>query len=148
VGRKKKRTSPIVACTYEDFDKVICETDSTMADYWFVWPDDYEPIRIAYSSRGISSVLHRIHWQHFTIFDPYTNEKERIEAFFFPLSHTPAVRKAKLDVYFYIWVKTFPNRRFEDYHVVSETVPEYYKSAGTKDRHFPPVDYAGWPALE
>lgn len=118
-----------------------------MTDFWFVWSDDYEPIRIVYEDNNIISALHRRHWEHIDVDNPYTNERNRIEAFFFPLTHTPRIRKTRSDLTFYILIRSFHTRKLEDYEIVDDTIPEYFKCVGTKDRHLPPVRYQGWPPL-
>lgn len=129
------------------FDRVVCKTDSLQKEYWFIWSDDYEPIRIAYREQRIISATHRLHWKHIDVVDPYNNDKNRIEAFFFPYTHTPRIRKAENDVLFDVLVSGFATPRIEQYQIVDEPIPEYYICSGRKERHFPPVDYGGWPTL-
>ena len=119
-----------------------------MKDFWFVWSNDFEPIRITNEDHEITSVLHRRHWQHIDVPGPYTNDENRIETFFFPITHTPMVRKTRLDVDFYILTKLPAIQRIENYDMVDESVPDYFINAGVKDEHFPTTQYPGWPQLE
>jgi hypothetical protein len=141
--------NPIIAyVSGKNFDRVIHKPNSHTEDFWFVWPDDYEPIRIIHENNKITSVLHRFHWMHRNVNSPYLNDRGRVEALFIPLGHTPMVRKSKLDLDFYILIKSFSSQRIEDYDVADEDVPQYYMCSGRKDRHFPPVEYDGWPELQ
>lgn len=141
--------NPIVAyVTGNAFEKVIGQNDSHMKDFWFAWPDDYEPIRIIYENSKIASALHRRHWSHISVGSPYSNENNRIEAIFIWPGHTPMIRKARSDLSFYILIHSFQAQRLEDYVIIDEDVPDYYKDSGWKDRHFPPVQYDGWPKLK
>lgn len=118
-----------------------------MKDYWFVWFDDYEPIRIILESSQIVSATHRYHWKHIEVPEPYTNDSNRIEAFFYPYTHTPKIRKTKQDAYFDILIKSFASPKLERYDITDESVPDYFTCAGKKERHFPSVEYGGWPEL-
>lgn len=133
----------------DDFDSAVLKTNQTMKDYWFVWSNDYEPIRVTYEDSIIVSALYRLHWRHFIVSSPYTNASGRVEAFFFPFSHTPIIRRERLDLFFYILIKNFNARKLDDYELAeeNENIPEYFTSPGTKDLHFPPVEYEGWPEL-
>jgi len=140
--------NPIVAYICRNiFEKVIGKTDEQMKDFWFVWHDDYEPIRIAYTNGKITKASHRFHWMHKDVDDPYSNDIGRIEALFIPISHTPVIRKEKMDLNFYILTNSFTTQRIETYDVSEADIPEYYTCVGKKNRHFPPVEYEGWPDL-
>jgi hypothetical protein len=140
--------NPIVAyVTGNVFEKVFCQSDTHTEDFWFMWPDDYEPIRIIRQDHRIVTALHRLHWRHITVDNPYSNDKSRIETIFIGPGHTPVIRKEKMDLSFYILIHNFLVKRLETYAVFHEDIPEYYTSSGKKDRHFPPVQYDGWPEL-
>lgn len=143
-----KERNAIVAYCSKKFEKVILETNEIMKDYWFVWPEDFEPVRITFNGKSISSAMHRLHWIHIQIPNPYTDGKSRIETFFAPFSNTPIVRRTKSDPYFRTWATLMPNTKIEDYEVCTDLVPEYYKTIGKKDKHPPSVNYEGWPQLE
>ncbi len=119
-----------------------------MKDYWFVWSNDFEPIRIFHENRQITSALHRRHWKHVDVTNPYTNGENRVEAFFFPITHTPMIRKAELDIDFYLLAKFVATNKIDNYDIVDEPIPQYFKSTGMKDQHFPSVAYQGWAPLE
>jgi len=118
-----------------------------MADYWFVWSDDYEPIRVEFSTVTIAEAVYRFHWIHYYVKKPYTNEEGKIEVLFFPVSHTPAIREEKLDLDFYILVSSLGRHKIDSFEVTDEEVPSYFKEKGRKDRHWPPMDYGGWMPL-
>jgi len=54
----------------------------------------------------------------------------------------------KDDLGFFVLISTLLPDRIEDYESIDESVPDYYVTPGTKARHFPPVEYSGWPKLE
>ena len=59
------------------FDRVIMNSGQRNQDYWFVWTDDYEPIRLEFRTtiedNEISSAISRFHWKHITVENPYRN---------------------------------------------------------------------------
>jgi PKD repeat protein len=127
------------------FEKVHIASKRIKKDFWFIWPEEFEPIKLVFEKEKVASVLYRYHWKHFTIDKPYLDGKNRIEVFFLPHFHTPIIRRIKEDVLFAIFVKCYA-ARMKDYTVVDdEVIPEYYVSKGEKDRHPPSVDYEGWP---
>lgn len=147
VGRQQKSIVAYVPKN-ESFDKVISKTDTTQQDYWFVWSGDFEPIRLTYKNSEIISVLHRIHWVHNVVDNPYMNDEKRIESFFYPICHLPVIRKRKKDVNFFILTRKFLVNRLCDYDLVDEDIPNYFISKGKKDRHFFSMEYQGWTELE
>ena len=127
------------------FEKVHIASKRIKKDFWFIWPEEFEPIKVVFENEKVVSVLYRYHWKHFAIDKPYLDGKNRIEVFFLPYFHTPIIRRFKEDVLFAIFVKCYA-ARVKDYTVVDdEVIPEYYVSKGEKDRHPPSVDYEGWP---
>ena len=127
------------------FEKIHCEIKKKKKDFWFIWPEEYEPIKLVFEKGKVTSVLYRYHWKHFTVDKPCLDEKNRIEVFFLPHFHTPIIRRFKEDVLFAIFVKCYA-AHVKDHKVVhDEVIPEYYVSEGEKYRHPPSVDYEGWP---
>ena len=140
--------NPIVAyhVPRDDFNKVVCNRGTRDEDYWYIWEDDYEPVRISYAMGAIFQALHRKHWAHKIITNPYKDNQQRIHVFFHWHAHTPKVKKED-DRIFEALIQSYRASKKEQYAMGTDPIPAYYTSPGRKDRHWPPVNYEGWPNL-
>lgn len=129
------------------FEKVIQKKGAKNQDYWFVWPGDYEPVRITYNGKLIVAALHRFHWAHVHKNKPYNDENNRLHVFFWWGGYTPQVKTKKDDRIFDALIESFDTEKNDAYKTIDEEVPNYFTSKGFKSQHLPPVYYGGWPLL-
>ncbi len=136
---------PIVAYCFidDEFSKVICNKGTIEHDYWYFWEDDCEPVRVTYDGDRIIQEMHRFHWMHRINKNPFNDDKNRIQVFFWLSFHTPQV-KSEGDRIFDALTTIFQIKSEDEYDLANEEVPSYYVERGEKGRHPPKVYYKGW----